>query len=326
MKICKSLLFIVSIGVDFNFVSAKSIRGNELVEADGDVPDEQRKLFWSGLSSKKDEKRYKTDGWLSEFVGADVADELQNEWSNIREKSIPKEDINYPDLKNPFQGLWLQLTRSLVKSKLLPVDAAGGKHREHRNTIARYYMDKFLKTVGYLGKGKRCAEIGDKHFLKTYFKECSSMWAIDLKDPLADVLMDLMNPDWSSPNVDKGGYDLIMIGEVMEHIDQPEVALKTLSALLKPGGYLVWTTPFLMQYHANPGDHNRYTGTMISNMFTRAGLEPEQVISYGNWLSVTMYLAGFATDELHPEEFDKGDMDKTRPYVLDVCAVGKKKY
>ena len=107
--------------------------------------------------------------------------------------------------------------------------------------------------------------------------------------------------------------------------DRVDVALATLVRLLKPGGTIVWTTPFLMQYHANPGDENRYSPTRVNALFDRAGLDTVKSDGVGNWLAVTLYLAGFGTDETHSSELDAPDRDGSRPYWIDVIAVGRKR-
>ena len=265
-----------------------------------------------------------TNAWAFKLLGARVA-ELDREWLQMQAMTLA--NFNPTQYKMAFQALWLGLTRTLFRARVLPVDSAGGKHRNHRFTIARYYIDKALRApeVKALGDGKVCAEVGDKHFLRAYFPTCAEMLAVDLKDPKADVLVDLVHPDWTDPRIKQAHFDLLVVGEVMEHIDRVDVALATLVRLLKPGGTIVWTTPFLMQYHANPGDENRYSPTRVNALFDRAGLDTVKSDGVGNWLAVTLYLAGFGTDETHSSELDAPDRDGSRPYWIDVIAVGRKR-
>ena len=227
--------------------------------------------------------------------------------------------------------IWWKLTRSLFAAKMLPVDAAGGKHRHHRYTIARYYVNTFMESSivqDALNNTKNCAEIGDKHFLNFYAREgsCANKYAIDIKDPKADVIMNLMEPDWTLPGVVRGRYDAIVMNEVLEHIQQPEVAIKTLSELLSPGGVLIMTTPFLVNFHANPDDHNRYTPSAIRLMLKHAGLQPKVVEGRGNWLAATGYAAGFGPDELKTSQLDDKDWleGNARPFHVTVVAIGYK--
>ena len=281
--------------------------------------------YWGKSNSKQSPaKTDPTKAWAFKLLGARAA-ELDGEWSQMQTPTLANFDV--PQYHLAFQALWLGLTRTLFTARILPVDPAGGKHRKHRWTIARYYIDKALRApeVKALGDGKVCAEVGDKHFLHTYFPTCAEMLAVDLKDPKADVLVDLVHPDWTDPRIKQAHFDLLVVGEVMEHIDRVDVALATLVRLLKPGGTIVWTTPFLMQYHANPGDENRYSPTRVNALFDRAGLDTVKSDGVGNWLAVTLYLAGFGTDETHSSELDAPDRDGSRPYWIDVIAVGRKR-
>ena len=50
-----------------------------------------------------------------------------------------------------------------------------------------------------------------------------------------------MNDIFEYPDTNK--YDFIVLGEVLEHLDEPKKILMKLSKLLKPGGLLWVTTP-----------------------------------------------------------------------------------
>lgn len=298
-------------------------RGTNVSTSFSPTSSSQRSLRKSN-SKRSPAKADPTKAWAFKLLGARAA-ELDREWSQMQTPTLTNFDA--PQYPLAFQALWLGLTRTLFTAGHLPIDSAGGKHRNHRWTIARYYIDKALSAPAYkaLGDGKVCAEVGDKHFLHAYFSTCAEMLAVDLKDPKADVLIDLVHPDWTDPRIKQAHFDLLVVGEVMEHIDRANVALATLVRLLKPGGTIVWTTPFLMQYHANPGDENRYSPTRVDALFDRAGLDTVKSDGVGNWLAVTLYLAGFGTDETHSSELDAPDRDGSRPYWIDVIAVGRKR-
>lgn len=54
-------------------------------------------------------------------------------------------------------------------------------------------------------------------------------------------------------------YDVIVMIEVLEHVRQPFDAVRNVHRLLKPGGRLVLSTPFLFPLHDRPMDFFRYT-------------------------------------------------------------------
>jgi SAM-dependent methyltransferase len=50
--------------------------------------------------------------------------------------------------------------------------------------------------------------------------------------------------------------------EVLEHLPSPQLAIDEIHRVLRPGGMLLLTTPFLLGYHGKPGDYGdfyRYT-------------------------------------------------------------------
>lgn len=74
-----------------------------------------------------------------------------------------------------------------------------------------------------------------------------------------DVVGDLC----ASPFGD-GAFTTVVLGEVLEHVHAPRLAVENIHRILCPGGILVLTTPFIFPIHDAPHDYFR---------FTRHGLE-----------------------------------------------------
>lgn len=55
--------------------------------------------------------------------------------------------------------------------------------------------------------------------------------------------------------------------EVLEHVKDPQLAVKELYRILKPGGVVVGSTPFLLGIHDEPNDYFRFTGYGIRTLF-----------------------------------------------------------
>jgi SAM-dependent methyltransferase len=68
-------------------------------------------------------------------------------------------------------------------------------------------------------------------------------------------------------------FDCIFSAEVFEHIFNLEHILKELHRVLKPGGHLLITLPFVWEEHEIPYDYARYTSFGINNLLTRNGFE-----------------------------------------------------
>ena len=77
-------------------------------------------------------------------------------------------------------------------------------------------------------------------------------------------------------------FDVVICAEVLEHVPDPWLAVRTLHSLSKPGGYVLITTPFLLRYHPAPEDYWRFTPAGLAVLIERAGLELIHVAGWGN--------------------------------------------
>ena len=74
-------------------------------------------------------------------------------------------------------------------------------------------------------------------------------------------------------HVPTGIVDLIMCSMVFEHVPQTWRSIKTIARLVKPGGVILWGTPFVYRYHPIPGDFWRFTHQGNLYLLESAGLE-----------------------------------------------------
>jgi len=54
-------------------------------------------------------------------------------------------------------------------------------------------------------------------------------------------------------------FDLAILTEVIEHTENPNMLVSEISRVMKKGGVLVLTSPFMIGYHASPDDFQRFT-------------------------------------------------------------------
>ena len=57
----------------------------------------------------------------------------------------------------------------------------------------------------------------------------------------------------------KTKYDYIVIFNVLEHLLDPNFALKNLSSICKKNGKIIGSTPFIFRVHGAPNDYSRFT-------------------------------------------------------------------
>lgn len=95
-----------------------------------------------------------------------------------------------------------------------------------------------------------------------------------------DVLADITKPPLPFPT---NHFDIAILLEVLEYLEKPEVALKETSRILKRGGVLIVTTPFLYPLHDTPYDRNRFSETAIKELLGSVGFKVVKVKPQGNF-------------------------------------------
>jgi SAM-dependent methyltransferase len=66
-------------------------------------------------------------------------------------------------------------------------------------------------------------------------------------------------------------YDAVLCNQVLEHVFNPHKFLSELARVLKPGGRLLLTVPFVSDEHEQPFDWARYTTFGLRAMLERQG-------------------------------------------------------
>ncbi len=87
-------------------------------------------------------------------------------------------------------------------------------------------------------------------------------------------------------------FDLIIADQIFEHLPKPREAARNVLAMLKPGGWFVIATPFLIRVHASPIDCSRWTEQGLSILLEEAGFHPE-LISTNSWGNRACVVANF---------------------------------
>lgn len=139
---------------------------------------------------------------------------------------------------------------------------------------------------------------GDVPLLRVYEPRVDSVTCVDWGDShfagkFLDHLYDLNRPT----DLPGRSYDTILLLDVLEHIAEPAVLLGEVDRLLRPGGKLILTVPFLYPVHAQPYDFHRYTRYGLEHYLGKTSLRALELDSYGGlgeiwWDTLTKATAG----------------------------------
>jgi SAM-dependent methyltransferase len=83
-----------------------------------------------------------------------------------------------------------------------------------------------------------------------------------------------------------GSFDLVVLANVIEHVYEYRALMVRIAKLLKPGGRVLVTVPFLLKVHQEPVDYHRYTRYALAQLAGELGLEVEVLDGYYNPLGL----------------------------------------
>lgn len=83
--------------------------------------------------------------------------------------------------------------------------------------------------------------------------------------------------------VGDASFDRAVATEVLEHCPDPAVVLRETHRVLRPGGMLFFTVPFLWPLHDVPHDEFRYTPFALERMLRNTGFHRITLGALGGW-------------------------------------------
>ena len=91
--------------------------------------------------------------------------------------------------------------------------------------------------------------------MKQYLPEKEKYTGIDLfKGKNVDLVCDIKKVP-----IKDNSFDAAICNAVLEHVENPEVIIKEIIRVTKPGAKIFISIPFLQHYHPDPEDFRRYT-------------------------------------------------------------------
>lgn len=96
-----------------------------------------------------------------------------------------------------------------------------------------------------------------------------------------------------------GSYDSILCNAVLEHVPDPEGAMKEFYRLVKDGGFVVIAVPFLQPYHPTPLNYRRYTRTGIEQLAEKSGFKVLHIFPIHSFAQTLGWILWAYFDERH---------------------------
>ncbi len=140
--------------------------------------------------------------------------------------------------------------------------------RSETGWSVRKPLADWLRAEGAGAAGKRVLDVGCGH--KPYypfFAAAASYVGVDIEgNPEADLVGTV-----ESLPVEDGSFDIVLCTQVLEHVEDPALAVRELHRATAPGGKVLASTHGVMVYHPNPNDHWRWTHTGLRKLFETNG-------------------------------------------------------
>lgn len=153
---------------------------------------------------------------------------------------------------------------------------------------------------------------GEKPYQNLLSKYVVEHIGVDHSDTIhAKSNIDLFGTAYNIPTDDET-FDSAICTAVLEHLEEPEQAIRECYRVLKPGGFAIYSVPFIWHLHEEPRDFFRYSKYGLKYLFEKSGFEIIEITP----------LSGFAVTfiQLHlylvKGKFDKGIIKALKLFKL----------
>ena len=187
-------------------------------------------------------------------------------------------------MSNPTLASMAPRAHAASHPDLLPHEALSPCSDKLDYSLRRYFVDEFFERhARALPRGCRVVDVGGiKGRKRGQFDISRFDLSVTTVNTSAAASPDILADAASVPLPD-ASVDAVVLAEVVEHLIDPRAALAEAARLLKPGGVLLATAPFLFRVHPDPVDIGRYTpqwwrGTLAECGFAEATVEQQGML------------------------------------------------
>jgi SAM-dependent methyltransferase len=147
--------------------------------------------------------------------------------------------------------------------------------KELINILVNSILERELKRVCSAYIHGRLIDIGcgNKPYATLLSPFVSEHVGVDHHQTLHDKSsVDLFGTAYEIP-CDDGSFDTAICTAVLEHLEEPEKALRECFRVLKPGGVAVYSVPFIWHLHEEPRDFYRFSKYGLRHLFIKTGFD-----------------------------------------------------
>ena len=166
--------------------------------------------------------------------------------------------------------------------------------RETRNRLINRIVDDHLGRIAAVAARGRLIDIGcgDKPYQGIFRAYVTDHVGVDHAETQHDLRhADLVGTAYAIPVAD-ASFDTALCTAVLEHLEEPEDALRECFRVLVPGGIAIYTIPHIWHLHEEPRDFYRFTKHGIQYLFNKVGFEVEELTPLsGFWVTWGTMLA-----------------------------------
>ena len=167
-------------------------------------------------------------------------------------------------------------TAAACPLKLTALEAWAGK------SLARTFMNCELSRRVSLGEHVLDLGAGDRPSYWRFVEKPRRLTTLDIDPQSRPAIVASLE---ASLPLRSGCVDSVVALNVFEHVYGGASLASEIQRVLRPGGRLFCSVPFLVPIHADPYDFLRYTGWALNRLLHDAGFCNVKVIAYGGYFA-----------------------------------------
>jgi SAM-dependent methyltransferase len=177
---------------------------------------------------------------------------------------------------------------------------------ERGTPVDRYYVERFLERFSADVRGA-VLEIGDARYTRRFGRGVERSHVLDIRSTRdTTIVADLAHAD----AVASAQFDCFVCTQMLQYVLDVPSALRHAHRMLRPGGVMLATVPFVQRVDPPLADvdYTRFTPALARALFADAfGAENVAVEPMGNVLSCIAILTGLSAQDLSRRELEVRD-------------------